>query len=192
MPDHLPAPVPARGMRPLGAASGRVRARRRAILRTSAGRANHLWTSAGHATSSCRGLGGVEQQDAANQRRDALEADSQLIVDLDVVPDTSTCTSATSGSESTQEPRGRGSSSARAASATKSSLGRRYPIESTVRSKGVNFRPTLRGQFSAVADSSEDGSGRATRQRLLLQRDQLTAQSQLFGKATSRTRHHRA
>jgi len=38
----------------------------------------------------------------------------------------------------------------------------------------------------------EDGSGRATRQRLLLQRDQLTAQSQLFGKATSRTRHHPA
>ena len=37
-----------------------------------------------------------------------------------------------------------------------------------------------------------DGSGRATGQRLCLQRDRFTAQHRLFGQATSRTRHTQA
>ncbi len=40
--------------------------------------------------------------------------------------------------------------------------------------------------------NDKDGSGRATGQRLCLQRDRLTAQHRLFGQATSRTRHTQA
>ena len=71
--------------------------------------------------------------------------------------------------------------------------GRREVLE---RSHALPQTTTLRRRLPRPCrrprQSDEDGSGRATRQRLLLQRDQLTAQSQLFGKATSRTRHQPA